>query len=145
MSAPRERLPDRRMQVVEELTWAGRPWLVGYGFDAGGRVREAFVSGSRTGAELQALVEDACVLVSLLLQCGMPAPELARHLAREGVDPAAPAASLIGLIVERTAVVEARDGAEVRQAYEALDHGEAPHRASDQGGTHGPGQRASRS
>ena len=102
----RVRLPNRRRHLLETMKWEGRRWEVCVGFNEEVFARELFVDGTKVGSELEALVNDACVAISLLLQCGMPAVELARHLAREGIASGAPGASVRGPAVERIAPLE---------------------------------------
>lgn len=106
----RTRLPNRRPQLAVNESWAGREWRVGMGFDTAGKVREVFARGVKTGQHLEGLLDDACILMSILLQSGMDAAALAAHLGREGVDPAAGAASLIGQIARRAAAAEREAG-----------------------------------
>ena len=80
--------------MTDTVKWCGRRYAVGCGFDPAGRVREVFLSGYRVGSELDSLLDDACVLVSIMLQGGWRPEELARHLGRQSVMPDAPAASL---------------------------------------------------
>lgn len=132
----RQRLPNRRLAVTEAVAWRGGTWLLGVGFDPAGRVREAFLDGPKTGTDYEALMDDACVMISLLLQLGLPAPEIAARLGQVAGDPAdAPVevvvevvvgapesvaprpASPIGLVAGRLAVIEAECGPAVREAY----------------------------
>lgn len=77
MTSPlRHRLPGRRPCVTHKVTWATETsehaFYVTIGFDpADGRPREVFYAdGQKTGTALQHSVQDACVLISLLLQHG---------------------------------------------------------------------------
>lgn len=128
----RARLPNRRPAIVATVDWEGRTWLLGCGFDRGGRVREVFLNGPKIGSDQEAVLADGCVLMSLLLQSGMDAPALAGHLGREGIAPGAPAASPLGRIAGELAKLEAEAGrlmAEAMVAYETgvwPDRGDAP-------------------
>lgn len=121
----RTRLPNRRLNVTESVAWIGADWLIGIGFDRAGAAREVFLNGPKIGSEAEALLDDACVLLSLLLQGGSSAADLARHLGRESVDPGAAAASPIGLAAEKILALEQAAGVGIRAAYAAA-HG-APH------------------
>ena len=113
----RQRLPDRRLAHHERVTWRGAPWDFAFGVDGAGHVREVFLDGGiKPGSESWALIEDVCVLVSLMLQTGMGAGDLAAHLARESNLPGEPAASLAGLIADTAARVEAEEGAALARA-----------------------------
>ena len=82
----RDRLPNRRLQSTEVVAWRGQEWLMSVGFDHFGTVREAFVKGLKSGSAMDAIMDDACVLLSLLLQAGYTASDVDSHLGREGVD-----------------------------------------------------------
>ena len=108
----RQRLPDRRKSETIDVVWADKTWHVSIGFDAQGCARELFADGSKIGSEMEALLDDACILLSMLLQSGWQARELVDKLSREAIDPKAPAASILGLIVKVAAAAEQRARAE---------------------------------
>lgn len=116
----RARLPNRRLQIAETIEWQGRTWLLGIGFDPEGRAREVFLDGVKTGADYEALLDDACILASMLLQHDCPAADVASTLGREGINPWDEAASPIGLIVQRLADVEAQNRPAIQLAYASL-------------------------
>ena len=121
--AARAKLPDRRPHMVSELRWldrlgAPRACLLGVGFDREGRIREAFVSGLKTGSDIEALVQDGCVALSVAMQCGAEASALAHHLGRQGAIPDSAAASLLGLIAKALPEIEAHEGPRVRALTE---------------------------
>jgi len=105
----REKLPERRHAVTETIEWASRRWHVQIGFYPDGRPGEIFADGVKTGSSMEALIDDACVMLSLLLQWGCPPADVYAHLAREGNDTASPAASLIGVLALKIAEVEPVD------------------------------------
>lgn len=119
-SPRRDRLPHRRMQITDAVEWQGSMWMVSVGFGPDGRALEAFAEGNKTGSTLDAVVDDACVMMSLLLQAGYSAQALADHLGREGVDPMAPAASPLGLVAAACAVMETDVGGDIARAHELL-------------------------
>ncbi len=96
----RTRLPNRRLCATHTLNWNDCDLWMGVGYDTSGRAREVFLNGHKVGSEIEAMIQDACVLVSLHLQRGLSAAALARHLGREGTYRGATAASLIGLVAE---------------------------------------------
>ncbi len=102
-AAARARLPDRRPAVTVEISWHGHAFTVSAGYAADGRVREVFASGGHTGSDLQRLIDDACVIISLALQYGARPQDLAPSLGSMP-DPAAGMAeipaSVIGAIVQ---------------------------------------------
>lgn len=122
----RARLPARRPSIVATVEWQGATWLLGAGFDREGRAREVFLDGPKVGSDQEALLDDACVAVSLLLQHGLGAAELAAHLGREGSEPGAPMASPLGRIAAELAELEAEAGALLGAAVVARETGVWP-------------------
>ena len=120
MTGERQRLPDRRLTITHTVEWQDRTLMVGVGFDRDGVAREIFLNGHKVGSQFEALMQDTCVLVSLLLQHGPSAAELARQIDRPAADPNAPAASLVGWILIKLAEIEAAEGQAAREAYAAL-------------------------
>ena len=96
----RTRLPDRRAAETIELEHAGMRFTVTIGFYPDGRPGEVFVHGARTGSTMDALLADACVLVSLLMQHGVEPKEFATSMGRLGN---VEAASVIGVVVDLVA------------------------------------------
>lgn len=133
----RVQLPPRRMQITEAVVFADHHWLFAIGFDDDGRAREIFADGSKTGGAIEALVDDGCIMVSLLLQLGIPADRLVDHLSREGIDPAAPAASLFGLLALKAQEIERACGQGIRDAVMAAKRRVAPIGARPETADHG--------
>lgn len=106
----RHQLPPRRLTVTNNIEWARRAWSISVGFDDALKVREIFADGHKSGTELEAILDDACILISMLLQAGASIQDLAEKLGREGVDPSAPASSIpssiLGLAIKRASEVE---------------------------------------
>jgi hypothetical protein len=93
----RQRLPDRRPAETFDLEYDGQRFTVTVGFYWDERPGEVFTHGIRTGSNLDALLADACVLVSCLIQHGIEPTELARSMGRLGnADPA----SIIGAVID---------------------------------------------
>ena len=65
---------------------------------------EVFAGGAKSGSELDGLLDDSAVLISLLLQHGAAPAALARTMGRlgDGTEPA----SVIGAIVDRLAELQ---------------------------------------
>jgi len=103
----RYRLKDRRRSENIRLTWSNTAWMLTVGFDEQCFAREIFADGSKVGSEMEALLDDACIIVSLALQSGWQIQELVNRLSREATDPASPAASILGLLVKVAAQAEA--------------------------------------
>ena len=104
---PRRRLPDRRLtetRRVVHTTPDGRETVVSVsiGYDPAEplRPREVFYdAGYRSGADLEFVVQDLCVIVSLLLQHGVDPREIGRSLSVSyGPDEAPHHGSLAGTI-----------------------------------------------
>jgi hypothetical protein len=53
---------------------------VTFGFDENGELREVFCADFKAGSDMHAVVTDACILLSRLLQHGDSSTELARTL-----------------------------------------------------------------
>jgi hypothetical protein len=93
----RARLPDRRAAETIEIEHLGMRFTVTIGFYPDGKPGEVFVHGTKTGSTLDALLNDACVLVSLLMQHGIEPKDFATSMGRLGN---AEAASIIGAVVD---------------------------------------------
>ena len=114
---PRERLSDRRMTVTTVVHWADRPWLLGVGFYADATAGEIFLNGVKAGTQLEGLVNDGCVLMSLLMQAGWRAADLAEILGGNTEDPA----SLFGLVLRQVAAIESEAAEGISAAVAAVD------------------------
>jgi len=76
----RRTLPDRRPSITQRVTWGERKFHITIGLD-GGRPMEVFYSdGMKEGTDLRNTVQDACVLVSLLLQHGATPRDISKSL-----------------------------------------------------------------
>lgn len=99
----REQLPMRRQNETIELDHKGRRFTVTAGYDGDGSVREVFCSGHKE-SDLEHLVSDACVVISMALQSGYRPADISRSLGRiptftgagVGEGPASP----IGMILQ---------------------------------------------
>ena len=103
----RRRLPDRRRAETLDLEFDGMHFAVTVGFYLDGRPGEVFTHGAKVGSTMDGLLDDACVVVSRLLQHDVDAADLGRSMGRLGDDRPA---SIIGAVVD----LAARVGAEVR-------------------------------
>lgn len=75
----RSRPRDRRYSLSTDLAFEGHEWTMTVGFyDDGQQPCEIFASGCKSGSLMDTALSDACVLVSLLLQRGVPLEEI-RH------------------------------------------------------------------
>ncbi len=100
----RERLPNRRAAMTVGIEYAGQQFTVTIGFYPDNRPGEVFTHGIKTGSSLDAMLADACVLVSMLMQHGVSPVELASSMGRQGGS--APA-SVIGAVLDLLASVAA--------------------------------------
>ena len=103
----REALPNRRPNETTALVFGGLRFAVTIGLFPDGRPGEVFASGAKPGCDLDYLLDDACVALSLLLQHGVEPAALAKSMGRAG-DGATPA-SLIGALADRLAQPEVAD------------------------------------
>lgn len=100
---PRHDLPTRRLTETRKVkTPEGHTIHLSIGFDPTepDRPREVFYSaGFKSGSQLEFQIQDACVLLSLLLQHGLRPADVAKSLARkEQPDGQIAYASVTGLI-----------------------------------------------
>src|ERR1700755_3366759 len=96
----RQRLPDRRAAQTVALEHGGARFMVTIGFYPDGRPGEVFTHGIRSGSNLDALLADACVVVSCLIQHDIEPCEIASSMGRLGN---AEPASIIGAVIDLTA------------------------------------------
>lgn len=98
----RKPLPNRRMHVTDDLVvWNGHSLIVSIGLRADSTAGDVFAD-TPAGGDLQAVLADACVLISIALQHGVPPDALAKSLGRVpvlGTHDDAPA-SPVGAVVE---------------------------------------------
>jgi|GEM_PF-4754236 len=106
-------------------------WLVGVGFYADGRAGEIFIDGVKSGSQLEGLVDDSAVLISMLLQSGWSPADLAKKLGGDEEKPA----SLFGLLLHQVAELE-RDAIEgITAAIKAAEGRDAAQAAMRDGGS----------
>lgn len=79
---PRERLSNRRESENITFWHAGRPYTARVSFYPDGRLAEVFLDNGKVGSDAQVNCRDAAVAVSLLLQYGCSAEDLAKSLSR---------------------------------------------------------------
>ncbi len=82
-----------------ELIYDGARYEVTVGFHpTTGKVREVFCHGAKAGSNMDGLLDDACILLSLLLQHGLAPAALAASMGRLGEGQQR--ASVIGALAE---------------------------------------------
>lgn len=92
----RTKLPNRRFSVTTYIVWqtakgTNQKIIATIGFDEKGGAKEVFCADFKSGSDNQAVIMDACILVSRLLQHG----DLPDDLLASMCNPP----SLIGVIV----------------------------------------------
>jgi len=99
----RKRLPDRRPNDTADLEFEGTLYAVTLGYYPDtGRVGEVFTHGAKVGSAMDALLNDACVALSLLLQNRIEPVALASSMGRLGKnrEPASIIGALADLLAE---------------------------------------------
>ncbi len=99
----RQRLPNRRENETVDLVFDGHRYHVTVGFALDGQPREVFCHGGKVGSNMDLILDDACVALSLLLQHGIEPRDLGHSMGRLG-DGAA--ASIIGALVDLVSAFE---------------------------------------
>ncbi|HLJ20095.1 MAG TPA: ribonucleotide reductase [Stellaceae bacterium] len=109
--SPRERLPNRRAQITDNVRWpldGGRRIHVSAGLTPDGRILETFLrGGGRVGSEVDFLLDDVAVLISRLLQHGDTLGAIASGLGRLSTGEPA---SVVAAVVDRLLEIERGDG-----------------------------------
>jgi len=102
----RTRLPDRRPSLTRKVVWATEAsehrFFVTLGVDpvTGALLEVFYADGQRTGSQLQHTIQDACVLISLLLQHGVAPEAIGKSLSTAPVMGEPRPATVVGAIVE---------------------------------------------
>lgn len=99
----RRRLPNRRPAETFDLDAEGRRLTATVGFSREGLPSEIFLSGAKSGADLDAILADASVAISIALQYAVPPRKLAKSIAKipETIEgPATRPASVIGTALD---------------------------------------------
>lgn len=99
---PRGRLPSRRRSLTFDVEHKGARHTVCVGLYDNGRPGEVFLSGAKTGSDIDGLLADLGVVLSRALQHGDTVGALAAGMGRLG-DGKTPA-SIIGAVLDRLVV-----------------------------------------
>lgn len=106
-------LPNRRQSVTEKITYRSasggeHEYLVSFGLHDG-CVMECFASGDKPGSDMQALLNDACIAISVLLQYGTSADAIASMFGENRAEGeiSGPPASPLGAIARAAAAIDA--------------------------------------
>ena len=84
VSAPRQRLPNRRPHWLYRFECDGQSYTGGIGRFDDGRIAEIFINGSKVGTAVETNAQDAALVASLALQHGCPIETIRHALARPG-------------------------------------------------------------
>jgi hypothetical protein len=84
ISAPRQRLTNRRQHWLYRFECDGQSYTGGIGRFDDGRIAEIFINGSKVGTAAETNAQDAALVASLALQHGCPIETIRHALARPG-------------------------------------------------------------
>jgi hypothetical protein len=84
VSAPRQRLPNRRSHWLYRFESGGQIYTGGIGRFDDGRIAEIFINGAKVGSTAEANAQDAAIVASLALQHGCPLETIRHALIRTG-------------------------------------------------------------
>jgi hypothetical protein len=84
LSAPRQRLPNRRPQWLYKFEAGGQMYTGGIGRFDDGRIAEIFINGAKVGSAAEANAQDSAIVASLALQHGCPLGTIRHALIRTG-------------------------------------------------------------
>jgi len=76
----RQRLPNRRPAITHTLEYNGERYHISIGYDLYAQPKEVFIRGSKTGSDMDHLLDDAAVVVSIALQNGTNVAQMKRSL-----------------------------------------------------------------
>ena len=77
----RQKLNNRRPTITRVLETESDKYYVSFGLDLGDlTIREVFIRGSKIGSDMERLLDDASVVLSLALQYGLPLDQLLHSL-----------------------------------------------------------------
>ena len=99
----RRRLSNRRPNETHELEIGGQRYLACVGLYEDGTPGELFLDGLKPGSAMAATLQDSAVAVSIALQHGVKASEMAKSMSRQpslAWQPSAEPASVIGAALD---------------------------------------------
>lgn len=109
----RTAIKDRRANITTSIEWTSSngpdvKLNVTYGMNDQGYIKEAFCAGFRAGTDVCALANDACIMMSLLLQHGVTIAHVADACGENRPEGATsgPPASLLGAIAREGVLIE---------------------------------------
>jgi len=93
----RKRLPNRRLNQTVDIDFGGAVYAVTVGYQMDGTPAEVFAHGAKTGSQIDLLLDDVCVALSLALQHGIDPRALAASM---GTLSTGDRASVVGAVVD---------------------------------------------
>jgi hypothetical protein len=84
VSAPRQRLPNRRHHWLHRFECDGQIYTGGIGRFEDGRIAEIFINGAKVGTAAETNAQDAAIVGSLALQYDCPIETIRHALVRGG-------------------------------------------------------------
>jgi hypothetical protein len=93
-------LPARRQAETFDISFGGvnRRYAVTVGLYKDGDIGEVFISGGKSGEQVEAIARDGAVVLSLALQYGVPLDSIASAITRD--ERGAPS-SIVGAVIDR--------------------------------------------
>ncbi len=105
----RNRLPNRRPNETVDLIFNDTRYAVTVGYDPdNGRIGEVFTHGAKVGSNMDAMLDDACVALSMLIQYGAEPCDLGSSMGRHGEGNAP--ASIVGALADLLTGMDALSG-----------------------------------
>jgi len=96
----RIRLPDRRGAETFDVRHGNERFHVSIGRFRDGTISEIFVTGPKSGSDLEAVTRDAAIILSIGCQCGLPLDPIRHAITRNSDNTPS---SIIGAVLERLA------------------------------------------
>lgn len=96
----RQRLPNRRFHETFSIEHWGMTYKIGLGrYNDDGTIHEVFINCGRTGEQAETLARDSAILLSLLLQYGVPVEAIKKSITRN-IDgtPTGPIGAIIDIL-----------------------------------------------
>lgn len=117
---PRERLPNRRVNRSVDLIWQGHIFTLTVGFfdKTLKRLGEIFADSGKTPENVQQVVQDTCVIISISLQYGVPLSALVKSILRHDNGQPYTVIGALCDVLERTDWTEIPDGVETSDPVE---------------------------
>ena len=107
----REQPPSRRPHITRAVEWQQHPFTVTIGLDPNtGKPLDVFADRPKVDG-MSATLSDACIVISMAMQCGLSPDKLAKSLGRTPVlwgpegetQPASPIGAIVAAIQEEQA------------------------------------------